>query len=112
MKKTNENLEKMTKVKMEKKQMKKEKSNKKHKWLKRFIAIEYVFAINVILITNCSYQINYAIENYQETINDLKQTSVSFKNLQYDEARSKVTIKQTNYMANDEKNAISESEVI
>lgn len=101
MKKTNEKLEKITKAK-------KEKNNKKHKWLKRFIAVEYIFVINAMLIANCGYQINYAVTTYQNNIEQLKQERVSLMNLRYNQIKDEIKVKQTSYMALEEKHVISE----
>lgn len=101
MKKTNEKVKKVTK-----------KGGKKYSWLKKFIIIEYIFVFNAMLIANCSYQINYAIENYRISVAELKQTSVTLANLRYDKLKSDVTIKQTSYMGNEEKTVINESETL
>jgi 3D (Asp-Asp-Asp) domain-containing protein len=108
MKKTNEKLFKVFSLKRKKEG----KKVKKHKWLKRFIAIEYIFVLNAMLIVNCAYQINYAVTTYQNSIEELKQQKVSLMNLRYNQAKDKIVKKEVNYTALEEKHVINDSNAL
>lgn len=107
MKKTDEKIMKVTNVKN-----KKDKKQKKHKWLRKFIAIEYVLVFNLLLIENCCYQINYAVTTYQNSIDELKQQKVSLMNLRYNQAKDEIKVNQTSYMALEEKHVINDSQAL